>query len=399
MQKIFFTSLILIFGLSTQNSIAIDNKPTEKPTEKEWTLLLFLNGHNNLDSYGAFNINQMEEVGSSDDINMVVQWASLDNGKTKRLYVEKDNDANVTSPAVETLDPVDMGDYKKLIEFVEWGVKNYPAKHYMIVVWNHGSGWHKLSRDNISRDISSDDLTGHVITTEQLALAMDESAKIIGHKVDIYGSDACLMAMAEVGSQMQSSVDYMVGSADLEPGEGWPYNTWLNKWAANSKATPAEVSQYLVQEYLKAYDGGIYGTSSVTLSSMNLNYLPQLESSVKALKNSLVELSDADLLVTKAAAEKSLNYYYSDYVDLGVYIDKLVESKSNIKEKLLNDVKEKMKSVVVESGGTGSFSSSQGVAFWLPTDSYYLSSYGDRYSKLKFNKSTDWLEYLKLINK
>ena len=29
---------------------------------KEWTFLTFLNGNNNLDSYGAYNINEMEKI-------------------------------------------------------------------------------------------------------------------------------------------------------------------------------------------------------------------------------------------------------------------------------------------------------------------------------------------------
>ena len=53
-----------------------------------------------------------------------------------------------------------------------------------------------------TKDISYDDVSGHVITTEQLALAMGEIQKITGNKVELYGSDACLMAMAEIAGEM-----------------------------------------------------------------------------------------------------------------------------------------------------------------------------------------------------
>jgi hypothetical protein len=394
MLKIFIASLFLVtaFGL---NARADENG--NKPTEKEWTFLLFLNGHNNLDDYGAFNINQMEEIGSTNELNMVVEWGSLANVKTKRLYIEKDNDKNtVTSTAVETLNTVDMGDYKKLVEFVDWGVKNYPARHYMIAIWNHGSGWHKLTRDN-SRDISYDDNTNHHITTEELAVAMAESAKIIGHKVDVYGSDACLMAMVEVGAEMKDSVDYMVGSEETEPGYGWPYNTWMKRWTAKPNATPAEVSKYLSQEYVKAYDGGIYGNQDVTFSAMNLNNISSLVDAVKNLRASLVALPAADLAASKTAVNGATSYYYSDYKDLGVFVDKLESAKTSLNTKLLSNVKDNLKSVVVDSGATGYLSESQGVSIWLPTYKSDLTEYGDRYSKLKFNQSSDWLKYLNLI--
>src|SRR4051812_33685323 len=78
--------------------------------EKEWTFLLFLNGNNNLDSFGKLNINQMEKVGSSDQVNLVVQWASKANHGTKRLYVQKDDNASqVTSPIVQDMGQIDMG--------------------------------------------------------------------------------------------------------------------------------------------------------------------------------------------------------------------------------------------------------------------------------------------------
>ncbi|HEY8280004.1 MAG TPA: hypothetical protein VIH99_10285, partial [Bdellovibrionota bacterium] len=93
-----------------------------RAAEKEWTFLLFLNGNNNLDSYGALNINQMEEVGSSDQVNLVVQWASLANHGTKRLYVQKDNDTRrVTSPVVQDMGNADMGDVRVLEDFIRWG--------------------------------------------------------------------------------------------------------------------------------------------------------------------------------------------------------------------------------------------------------------------------------------
>ncbi len=139
--------------------------------QKEWTFLLFLNGNNNLDDFGTLNMNQMETVGSSDKVNLVVQWASLEHRTVRRVLVKKDNDPrNVTSPVLENMGMVDMGDHRKLAEFIRWGVTNYPAKKYFVAVWNHGSGWHRMERVRrggvAAQDISFDDFTGNLITTE-----------------------------------------------------------------------------------------------------------------------------------------------------------------------------------------------------------------------------------------
>ena len=88
----------------------------------------------------------METVGSTAQVNVVVQWASKARGTALRLKVQRDNDTeNVTSPVLADLGRVDMGDYKKLTEFVKWGMEKFPAKHYLVDVWNHGNGWEKKS--------------------------------------------------------------------------------------------------------------------------------------------------------------------------------------------------------------------------------------------------------------
>jgi hypothetical protein len=398
MKKLLFTAALIFSAATVSQSVKAAGSAA--PAEKEWTLLLFLNGHNNLDSYGAYNLNQMEQVGSNENLNMVVQWASEANGKTRRLLVKKDNDTpKVTSPAVETMNAVDMGDYHNLVEFVRWGVKNYPAKHYMIAVWNHGNGWHLMNNGFHTNDISYDDNSGNHITTEQLALAMDESAKIIGHKVDIYGSDACLMAMVEIAAQMKNSVQYFVGSEETEPGYGWPYNTWMARWAANPKATGAEVATYLTEEYIKAYDGGIYGTQDVTYSAYDLSRIDGLLNSIKALNVSLSNLSPTDFSAAKTAANGTMSFALDDYKDLENFTSKLSSSKVSVNSTVLNSVKDSIADFVIAHGATGVYEGATGVAIWLPTSSYELSPYADRYSKLEFNKATGWLSFLQKVAK
>jgi hypothetical protein len=368
--------------------------------QKEWTFLLFLNGNNNLDYFGAYNINQMEEVGSNENLNMVVQWASIGKRTTKRLLVTKDNDTkNVTSKTIEDLGNIDMGDYKQLVNFIEWGAKNFPAKHYMVAVWNHGNGWQilNLGAGAITRDISYDDNTGNKITTEELGLAMSEAAKIIGQPIDIYGSDACLMAMAEVASEMKDSVSYFVGSQDLEPGYGWPYNTFMKRWAANPKATPAEVSTYLSEEYIKAYSGGIYGKEDVTFSSIDMSKYGAFTESLKNLSQSLASLGSSEITKTKAAVSSTLGFYTPEYKDIVDFVDNLGSSRVGVNSAVLKSVKDTASAMTVYGVGTGTFKKAKGISVWIPSSAYELNSYRSRYSNFEFNKSSNWLAFLDVL--
>src|SRR6185312_17425586 len=243
------TTAFLAFALTMTIFSANAHAEGTTAAQKDWTFLVYINGHNNLDSYGAQNIKSMEQVGSSDKLNIVVQWASLANNDTRRLLIQKDTTGSqdVTSPVVQSLPRVDMGNYHSLVDFVKWGAQNYPAKHYFVAVWDHGNGWHlqSMGGNMHANDISWDDDSGNNITTEQLGQAMGEIATAIGHKVDIYGSDACLMAMAEVAGEMKDSVSVFVGSQETEPGAGWPYATFLADWENNPSMSAQQIGATL----------------------------------------------------------------------------------------------------------------------------------------------------------
>lgn len=364
---------------------------------KEWNFLVFLNGVNNLDSFGKLNLNQMETVGSSDKMNILVQWGSYANSNVQRLYVQKDNDTNnVTSPVVQNLGSADMGDYHELTRFIEWAHQNYPAKHYFVAVWNHGNGWH-LTRDGmVIQDISYDDRTGHHITTEQLGLALQAAAQTIGHKIDIYGSDACLMGMAEVADEVSPAVNYFVGSQDLEPGEGWPYSTFLSKWAANIDTMSArDVSILLSKEYLTAYSsGGIYGQNDVAMSAFDLGQFGRYKSALRSLASELGAMSASDLARVKTAASKAKYFTYSDYRDVVDFLNQLKGSSINVNS--ASDVMAAHNSFVI-ANDQNEDSKTFGMSLWLPTSASTFSNYWNRYQGLNFQKNTGWGNFVKTM--
>lgn len=382
---------VLIVGL-----LSSANSAFAAGAKKDWTMLVFINGHNNLDDFGAMNINQMEKVGSTDHLNVVVQWASLAASSTKRLLINKDNDENrVTSPVVQELAPVDMGDKKSLLEFIRWGAATYPADHYMVVVWNHGSGWHLKMRSGFqTRDISYDEKSGHHITTEELAVVMQQASQELGQKIDIYGSDACLMSMVEVAYEMYGAVNTFVGSEQVEPGDGWPYDRFLSKWTANPSADSNTVGKYLTEAYKDYYSD--QQNDDTTFSAIDMRELPTLLTNIADLKKRLMSVTD--IASVKNASEQSVRFYYNDYVDLG---DMIVNVKSALNktgeaQAELEKVASQLSRVVVANGVTGA-GKAQGLAIWWPTDSYDWKKYGSRYQGLRFDKETKWSEALKAM--
>jgi hypothetical protein len=349
----------------------------------------------------------MEEIGSNKDLNIVVQWGALKNPDVLRLYVQKDNDINkVTSPVVMNLGTSDMGDYKQLIDFVKWAHKNYPAKKYFVDIWNHGSGWKAARLNQLNKlnglgggisinDISFDDRTGNKITTEQLGVAMKQIATEIGRPVDVYGSDACLMSMVEVATEMQGSVKVFLGSQDLEPGEGWPYNKFLEGLMKNPQMDAVSVGKLLTEEYFKAYSGGIYGVRDVTFSAIDMQHLESFNRSLSQLNDALVEKIKIDPVNIKSAAAATQTFYYSDYADALDFVDRLIEFNADISNKVIGDFKESHSKLVISNLASESFKNAKGISLWLPVgNSFSYENNIERYRGLEFNKQTNWSIFL-----
>ena len=373
--------------------------------EKEWTFLLFLNGHNNLSSYGDMNIKDMEKSGSTDQVNLVVDWGTARDNINRRLLVQKStNPSKVTSPTLMETKDVDMGDYKNLVDFVRWGVENFPAKHYFVAVWNHGSGWNfremRIKSGGMPitiNDISYDDNSGNRITTEELGIAMGQIKQIIGRNIDIYGSDACLMQMIEVANEMKDSVDYFVGSQDLEPGEGWPYETFMKAWTQKPTTTPAELSISLSKEYLKAYSrGGVYGENDVTFSALDMSKLNDLNASITQLVTHLKSLDAASIKKIKMAAANSQEFYTADFKDLGDFLKRVEALPIRTDKELFAQIKGNLSNLVLTSDNSkSSFANATGLSVWIPG---YKSSDMQRYSGLAFDKVTQWSTLLTTFN-
>jgi hypothetical protein len=392
MRRLSFIYSLLALSVAFVSSGILNSAQAAQP--KEWTFLVFLNGNNSLDSFGPVNLKQMEKIGSTANVNIVVQWASLSTHKVSRLLIQKSTDASsVTSPIVQSLpSSTDMGDYNSVVDFVKWGAQNYPAKHYFLDIWDHGSGWHDKKGTFGPKEISLDENTGHMITTQQLGIALTASAQALGQKVDVYASDACLMAMAEIANEMSDSVSVYAGSEDVEPGAGWPYDTFLARLVAKPLASPSEVATMLSQEYAKLYSAS---SEAVTFSAFDLSKLPAFKESVKAFADNLRSMSSADAKKYMAAAKKAQKFTNSDYADFLDFLTNINATGgiSASSQSLVQSMVTASKSLIVTSNNV-QFPKATGLSIWLPQSSSTLREYASKYSQLKFDGETHWSDFL-----
>ncbi|OFZ18484.1 MAG: hypothetical protein A2X94_00635 [Bdellovibrionales bacterium GWB1_55_8] len=365
---------------------------------KEWTFLTYLNGNNNLDPYGGINVNQMETVGSTAQVNVVVQWASESAKSARRLYITRDTDRRkVTSPVLQELKGLDMGDWRNLVEFIRWGVEQYPAKRYFVNIWSHGTGWREPEMQQVFEtgvspfDISPDDLSGNAITTRQLGMAMTEASRIIGRKIDIYGSDACLMGMLEIAAEMSDSVEYFIGSQATEPGDGWPYQAFLSRWTAKPDIDAATVSKLLARTYIETYSGPDGPKKDATLSAFDLKNISPVTTSLRAFSTTLQDVVRQSRKEVLRSARSSLQFTLTDYVDLGDFLAHLRNSAASAQlEAHSARLREALSSFIVANQATPRFQRASGVSIWIPTNRDLWDRFGREYERLRFHADTGW---------
>lgn len=355
--------------------------PSFAATEKEWTFAVFLNGHNNLDPYAVTNLEQMTRVGSNDSMN-IVSMTDRESNSCSYQYIEKGN-----IKTIQQLGSVDMGDFKVLQNFGHWVKENYPAKHYFFIVWNHGSGWNK-TRNMASRGISYDDGTGNHITTPQLGEALADIKKTIGQNIDIFGMDACLMQMMEVSYQIKDSCDYVLGSEETEPGDGYPYDTFLKCLTPGVSAE--DFGKGMVKEFAIAYSGsGCFNKADVTTSLVKISALNDLKDAIDGFAKTAISGNFAKEFKTALASVQK--FYYRTNIDL-VHFVTLIQAA--VKDSGMKDACQKVitaaKAAIPQNGATGqTMKNASGLAIYFPLMS---SSFDKSYSTLAYAKVGQWDE-------
>ena len=378
-----------------------------KDNTTEWTVMVYLDSDNNLESAGIDDINEMEIVGSSSDVNIVVQvdripysvLAANNQGytddisnsnwtTTRRYYITQDFDPiQINSQLKSDLGELNMGDPQTLIDFTDWATINYPANKYLLVIWNHGGGFRSLS---LTKDIAWDDTSGgDKITMPELEYALSAINTQMGKKIDIVGMDACFMAMTEVAYQIKDYADILVTSEESEPFDGWPYDTILGELVGNPPISSEQLAVDIVDKYIFSYPYG-----NVTQSAIDLSYMDTLTSQLSNL--ALAIMDDSLTLKSKYILASVNSQYYKDPDFIGLYdfCNQLLTYSNSLEVKnIALDIQQTLNYVVIKSGyNGGSVSGSKGLSIYFPYIAYHYY-----YSYTNFSQDTLWDEMLSYL--
>ncbi len=300
-----------------------DENAKNKTPEKEWTFIIYMAADNDLRSLAARNIKQMAQVGSTDQLNIIVHLDIRLSGNkkvTRRYYVAKNKIIHLNGDDAGS-QHMDSGSPDTLISCCHFAIENYPAQHYALMFWNHGSGIIDPGRGRIinptdlfkfnpdtfklelnrtigfldymawlnrqERGICWDDSTGNYLTNQKLSHALHTifTQDLHGKKFDIIGFDACLMSMLEVCSLVKDYADIIVASQEVVLGTGWEYGKLFAPFEKQS-ITPEQWATHCVLAYEQSYKPI---TNDYTLSAIKLTNIASLENNINQIAYLLLQ--------------------------------------------------------------------------------------------------------------
>jgi hypothetical protein len=369
---LFILSVAILSGCGGSGG---DNSDDDNNSNKaKWTYMVYMGADNNLSNEGLSDLNEMEVVGSNEDINIVLQaefsgeftnFTDIGHGDytgdTLRFRVTEDNDpSNINLGAGTPIGNVDMGSPATLTSFIQWTAKNYPAEHYALVIWDHGAGWKKK---NILKGAVEDATSNSWMSLPDLAQGVADS----GVDLDLINFDACLMGMYEVAYEFVGLTDYMVFSEETEPGQGDPYDTILAELKENPKMTGETFSGVIVDKYLEYYEA--HGRDNkITKSAVNMSEITNLHTRVTELADSIIANYTTVSGVVDTSRQNSQSYEYPTNLDLYDFSSRLVQGSMN------QDIKTKAQAVMDAVSTTvianrtldARVANSHGLAIYLP---------------------------------
>jgi len=309
--------------------------PTITPTpsvSQTWTVMVYLNGDNNLERYMAEAFNRLELAASNPNVKIFALWDGPDKGDTREYLVQPHGHSYVEGVNYWNWGELDMGDPNTLIDFVNRSRARQPADHYFLAIVDHGGGWspelyltQALGRWAFGGSGFSWDDTNdfHYLSSKDMKTVFNQITAA-GGPIDVVYYDACLMAMLEEAYQIRNGAIYLVASEN-ETWTSFPYDTYLN--SIDSTTSPRELAVSIVDNY---YDS-LLGYPR-TMSAIDLSQVEPVSTLVDGLSQALIgSLPTSKEVISQAfrsAQKMDYNFDFKiedteGYVDLASFATEL----------------------------------------------------------------------------
>ena len=387
--------------------------------------MAYLDGDNELEDYAIAKFVSMSQVGSSSNVTLLAQLdripefdSSYGNWNDTKRFLITQGMTPTPENATQDLGELDMGDPNTLTSFIQWGVENYPADHYFLILFDHGqgavgtvgtgavgvSGQLAAPPEGVDyanappRGLMYDH--GDFLTTPELAQAL----KAAGVTIDILFIDGCYMAGLEVAYQIAAYADVMVGYEGQGHGalKDPVYHNFLASLVSNSSMTSTDIGRQVVAEFASnwSYDSYLVTCSAIDLTKLRSTALvtatDNFATELKALYTQYSTKVQTARNETESYGDQLTPYvqYYNPYADLYDFADRIYNLVPDSSLKwAASEVKSNLTATVILSRQYN-YPNAHGLSVYFPMNMSEWNWHRAYYLNCSFAIDTDWDEWL-----
>jgi hypothetical protein len=279
-------------------------------TMKEWTIMVYMAGDNNLSEDMITSINDLDAGVSSaitmttssmgqmptvaDKISFFVEFdCSHPTAPTRRYLFGGDGvkPANTTSgdmppqPIKTFIDDTSNSNAVAIGNFVKDGIRNYPANRYALIISGHSDAFQ-------GRTLLLDENPSGATTLREISC---ELKKALGAtKLEILGFDSCVMNTLEVIYEFRELTNYWLGSQGSIPNYTWDYRgIGLSLVQKSDKFDAKEIIKVFVEKNRDFNHKYSFGGRAIDISGFSMDFfkpefIPTLENFAETLFSSLL---------------------------------------------------------------------------------------------------------------
>jgi Clostripain family len=370
--------------------------------EREWTIMIYMAGDNNLAVDMAYAMEQIKEVasGSAEAPNLFVYYDGNSpeiptlycdfSEPRKPRYVRSYKVPNKLYQ-VPKKENENAADRRSILNFVDWCLNKVEVENdgeisfgrralkYALIFSGHSLGFQDIGlfRDETSgKSMKMSDfyevLQLLIRTQDELDKDADanqlegedreiETTILLGQPLDILGFDSCVMGMLEVGYQFTEAARIMIASEGSVPSAGWTYAKILGCLAReqNRNVDTQRVAQLFVEEFVRCQDAYTVGGVSVDIAAWDLGRFDFLAGAFDGLSEALLRcFEDKQSRIYRQMARVILqvhwlcqSYMYDQNVDLGDFCELLDRECGLVAEELGDEDVHLLKAVQEECRG------------------------------------------------
>ena len=369
----------------------IENSDLYPNATNDFTLLVYIVGSDLEDSsYEATtDIGEMLKANPiTSNINILLQTGGA-KGKIddKRLIdfstTQRHKIVNNSLHTLENLGAVNMGENHTLMEFIKWGISQYPAKKYGLILWDHGA-----SINGFGKDVNFDNDVLHLYELKWALLSsLGQASKIF----EFIGFDSCLMGSIETASFLSVDPPYilskfLIASEEIEPNWGWNYTHILNFITANPEIKGNLLGKKIIESYVEdskriSKEQKFHADRDITLSVIDMARIPELKKVMDELVTLIIgELRDRETLAQFLRSIDLTEHYGQNtqgsygLVDLYDFLINLGDSFPTLTDKI-DSVKNILNYVIVEQYNGESHPNSRGLSIFLPVSTEEIQTF------------------------